>query len=87
MEVLKIERAKFLGDVVGTLTFSIAVPTLKRFTANKLYPYFSEKWDMWRYRKNREVCVVKILENSDIEQEEKIANDRINNLREYRKRA
>ena len=73
--------------MVGTLTFSIAVPTLKRFTANKLYPYFSEKWDMWRYRKNREACVVKILENSDIEQEEKIENDRINNLREYRKRA
>lgn len=37
--------------------------------------------------KNREACVVKILENSDIEQEEKIENDRINNLREYRKRA
>jgi len=30
---------------------------------------------------------VEILENSDIEQEEKIENDRINNLREYRKRA
>ena len=42
--MLKIERAKFLGDVVGTLTFSIAVPTLKRFTANKLYPYFPEKY-------------------------------------------
>lgn len=39
------EGIRFVADVTGALTFSIALPTLKRFTDEKIYPYFSEKWD------------------------------------------
>lgn len=81
LEMLKMEGAKFLVDVTGALTFSIALPTLKRIIEEKLYPYFSEKWDMWRSRKKGEVCASKILKKSDIEK------DKIINLEEYRKRA
>lgn len=73
--------------MTGALTFLIALPTLKRFTDEKIYSYFSEKWDMRRSRKNREVCASKILEKSDIEKQEKSEKDKIINLEEYRKRA
>lgn len=87
LEMLKAEGVRFVFDVTGALTFSIAVPALKRFTDEKLYPYFSEKWDMWRRQKNGEDCAVKILEKPEIEQRGKIENDKIINLQEYRKRA
>lgn len=87
LEMLKAEGVRFVVDVTDALTFSIAVPTLKRFTDEKLYPYFSEKWDMWRRRKNGEDCAVKILEKPEIEQRGKTENDKIINLEEYRKRA
>lgn len=45
------EGIRFVADVTGALTFSIALPTLKRFTDEKIYPYFSEKWDTWRNQK------------------------------------
>ena len=84
LEMLKAEGVRFVVDVADALTFSIAVPTLKRFTDEKLYPYFS---DMWRRRKNGEDCAVKILEKPEIEQRGKTENDKIINLEEYRKRA
>ena len=84
LEMLKMEGVRILVDVTGVLTFSIALPTLKRFTDEKIYSYFSEKWDTWRNRKNREARVLKILDKTDIEQEEK---DKVINLEEYRKRA
>ena len=87
LEMLKAEGVRFVVDVADALTFSIAVPTLKRFTDEKLYPYFSEKCDMWRRLKNGEDCAVKILEKPEIEQRGKTENDKIINLEEYRKRA
>ena len=84
LEMLKAEGVRFVVDVADALTFSIAVPTLKRFTDEKLYPYFSEKW---RRRKNGEDCAVKIMEKPEIEQRGKTENDKIINLEEYRKRA
>ena len=42
---------KILGllvDVVDSLIFSIALPVLKQFTDDKVYPYFAEKWDIGR---------------------------------------
>jgi len=87
LEILKMEGIRFVADVAGALTFSIALPTLKRFTDEKIYPYFSEKWDTWRNQKSGIVCASKILDKSDINQEEKSEKDRIINLEEYRKRA
>lgn len=55
------EGIRFVADVTGALTFSIALPTLKRFTDEKIYPYFSEKWDTWRNQKRGVVCASKIL--------------------------
>ena len=81
LEMLKMEGARLLVDAIGVLTFSIALPTLKRFTDEKIYPYFSEKWDAWRKQKNREIYASQIWERSDFEK------DKIINLEEYRKRA
>ena len=61
--MLKMEGIRFVADVTGALTFSIALPTLKRFTDEKIYPYFSEKWDTWRNQKRGVVCASKILES------------------------
>lgn len=68
--------------MVDSLIFSIALPVLKQFTDDKVYPYFAEKWDIGR--KNRETCALKILKKSDIEREEK---DKVIHLEEYSKRA
>ena len=87
LEMLKIEGVRFVADVAGALTFSIALPTLKRFIDEKIYPYFSEKWDTWRNQNRGVVCDSKILDKSDISQEEKSEKDKIINLEEYRKRA
>ena len=83
LEILKMEGIRFVADVAG----AFALPTLKRFTDEKIYPYFSEKWDTWRNQKSGIVCASKILDKSDINQEEKSEKDRIINLEEYRKRA
>lgn len=71
------EGIRFVADVTGALTFSIALPTLKRFTDEKIYPYFSEKWDTWRNQKRGVVCASKILDKSDISQEEKQKKTRL----------
>lgn len=81
LEMLKMEGVRLLVDATGVLTFSIVLPTLKRFTDEKIYPYFSEKWDAWEMRKNREIYVSQIGEKSDVEK------DKIINLEEYRKGA
>lgn len=73
--------------MAGAITFSIALPTLKRFADEKIYPYFSEKWDVWKNQKSGVVCASSILEKSDISQEEKSEKDKVINLEEYRKRA
>lgn len=87
LEMLKMEGVRFVSDVAGVITFSIALPTLKRFADEKIYPYFSEKWDMWRNQKSEVVRASKILEKSDISQEEKAEKAKIINLEEYRKSA
>ena len=74
--------------MTGALTFSIALPTLKRFTDEKIYPYFSEKMGHVEKSKRGVVCASKILDKSDINsQEEKSEKDKVINLEEYRKRA
>ena len=62
LEMLKMEGIRFVADVTGALTFSIALPTLKRFNDEKIYPYFSEKWNTWRNQKRGVVCASKILD-------------------------
>ena len=52
-------------DVADSLIFSIALPALKQFTDEKVYPYFAEKWDIGRKQKNRETCALKILKKSE----------------------
>lgn len=87
LEVLKVEGVRVAVDMAGAIIFSIALSALKRFTDEKIYPYFSEKWDMWRNQKSGVACASKILEKSDISQEENSEKDKIINLEEYRKRA
>jgi len=48
------EGIRFVADVTGALTFSIALPTLKRFTDEKIYPYFSEKLE--KSKKRSSLC-------------------------------
>lgn len=80
------EGIRFVADVTGALTFSIALPTLKRFNDEKIYPYFL-KMEHVEKSKRGVVCASKILDKSDISQEEKSEKDKIINLEEYRKRA
>lgn len=71
--------------------FQIALPGVQRFTHEKVYPFFAEKWDAWRSRKNKKAEEPKVSPVNSREEEMEVAetseNCKIIHLEDYRKRA
>lgn len=77
------------------LIFEVALPGIKRFSHEKLYPFFAEKWDCWQEKrkakkeakasnmqKETPANIVCTDDASDVEETAKIIN-----LSQYRQRA
>lgn len=86
---------KLLIDAAGYVTFEVVLPEVQRFTHEKVYPFFSEKWDAWRTRKSRKADETKVtpvpatatVNQVPEESGETSENCKIINLEDYRKRA
>ena len=88
---LKQVGVTFLVAACGYTTFEILLPELQRFTHEKIYPYFAEKWDNWRAGKTKcneaEQATPASKENNH--QENDVSSDKTKtiNLENYRRNA
>ena len=77
----------------GGLVIQVALPEIKRFTHEKVYPCVAEKWDEWQ-EKHKEKKQIKQISHAFVENQSSDGSDiteesssNVINLENYRKEA
>ena len=94
-EQIKDAGVKLAIAAGGYVLFEIALPGIKRFSHEKVYPFFADKWDHWREKREAKRAEKKSTYQKSSSENEVHAedanvveeNDKIINLSQYRQRA